>query len=290
MASSILCVPKELPLERWASSAALARGENVANSPPANAMASLRSFEVSEFRLAVEKARKWAKSGVVLTVAFLDTADRDLKKRILAHMNAWNKTANVEFKESKTNPVVRISRVPNDGHWSYVGTDILSIESGQPTMNLDSFDMSTSEAEYKRVVRHETGHTLGFPHEHMRKELVQKIDPDLAKRFYKLTQGWSPAETVRQVLTPIENGSLIGTPNPDPNSIMCYQIPGSITKDRKPIKGGTDIVKSDYDFIATIYPKKNGAGAQSGAKSAKKTATKNAAKSKETPTKKKRIK
>ncbi len=36
--------------------------------------------------------------------------------------------------------------------------------------------MQTPESEYHRVVRHETGHTLGFPHEHMRKELVEKID------------------------------------------------------------------------------------------------------------------
>ena len=36
---------------------------------------------------------------------------------------------------------------------------------------------------------------------------------------------------------------------------MCYQIPGTITKSGKPIVGGTDIDKSDYRFVAKIYPK-----------------------------------
>ena len=38
-------------------------------------------------------------------------------------------------------------------------------------------------------------------------------------------------------------------------SIMCYQIPGNLTKDGKPILGGTDIDQLDYDFMAQVYPK-----------------------------------
>jgi len=55
------------------------------------------------------------------------------------------------------------------GYWSYLGTDILHIPKNRPTMCLENFSMDTLESEYKRVVRHETGHTLGFPHEHMRR-------------------------------------------------------------------------------------------------------------------------
>ena len=36
--------------------------------------------------------------------------------------------------------------------------------------------MRMSEAEFRRVVRHEAGHTLGFEHEHMRAGLVKRID------------------------------------------------------------------------------------------------------------------
>jgi hypothetical protein len=122
-------------------------------------------------------------------------------------------------------------------------------------MNLEGFTMKTPESEFHRVVRHETGHTMGFPHEHMRKELVQKIDPEKAIAFFGATQGWSPDEVRQQVLTPIEESSLWGTPHADPRSIMCYQIPGSLTKDGKPIIGGKDIDKKDFTFAAKIYPK-----------------------------------
>ena len=36
---------------------------------------------------------------------------------------------------------------------------------------------------------------------------------------------------------------------------MCYQLPGAITTDGQPIRGGTDINQTDYDFAASIYPK-----------------------------------
>jgi hypothetical protein len=47
----------------------------------------------------------------------------------------------------------------------------------------------------------------------------------------------------------------MGTTESDPLSIMCYQIPGAITKDGKPIPGGTDINAKDFAFAAAMYPK-----------------------------------
>ena len=75
------------------------------------------------------------------------------------------------------------------------------------------------------------------------------------------TQGWTEEEVRQQVLTPLEDSSLLGTPHADPNSIMCYQIPGSLTKDGKPIVGGTDIDAEDQAFSAKVYPKKVGPNA-----------------------------
>ena len=37
---------------------------------------------------------------------------------------------------------------------------------------------------------------------------------------------------------------------------MCYQIPGTITKDGKPIVGGKDIDALDYQFARRLYPKR----------------------------------
>src|SRR5262249_57330481 len=138
--------------------------------------------------------------------------------------------SNVAFVESNVDPQVRIARLDSppemSGFWSYIGTDILDISADEPTMNLEGFTMATPEWEYQRVVRHETGHTLGFPHEHMRRELVERIDPEKAIRFFGRTQNWTPEEVRAQVLTPIEESSLLGTPHTDQQSIMCCQIPG----------------------------------------------------------------
>jgi hypothetical protein len=89
----------------------------------------------------------------------------------------------------------------------------------------------------------------------MRRALVNLIDPEKAIAFFGQNQGWDPAMVRRQVLTPLEESSLLGTAQSDPKSIMCYQIPGTITKNGKPIVGGPDIDKWDFGFMATIYPK-----------------------------------
>jgi len=126
-------------------------------------------------------------------------------------MNSWALYANVKFTEVEANGQVRISRTAGRGYWSYLGTDILSIPANQPTMNLDSFSMNTPESEFKRVVRHETGHTLGFPHEHMRKEIVQGINREKAIVYYMKTQHWSREEVIQQVLTPLNDLETTGT-------------------------------------------------------------------------------
>jgi astacin (peptidase family M12A) len=208
--------------------------------------------------IAVLTDRKWPSTGVTLTVSFLDGEEAALRARIISHMNAWSTTANVQFVETNQDGQVRIARddsQDNGGYWSYLGTEIEEIPMDQQTMNLQGFTMDTLESEFHRVVRHETGHTLGFPHEHMRKELVDKIDRQKAIQYFEQTQGWSEQEVIQQVLTPLEDSSLIETVHADPYSIMCYQIPGIITKDGQPIVGGTDIDAQDYDFAAKIYPK-----------------------------------
>jgi hypothetical protein len=133
-------------------------------------------------------------------------------------------------------------------------------------MNLEAFSMETPDSEFHRVVRHETGHTLGFPHEHMRRELVELIDAEKAIEYFKRTQGWSAEDVREQVLTPIDESALIATRRADSESIMCYQIPGIITKSGAPIIGGLDIDAQDYAFTAKVYPKTKTGGKKPKAK------------------------
>lgn len=261
MAHPIVCIPRSLPASRLAAAGRRAIALNPANAVEHRAVARTPAGRRGgPRRLAVVVGRRWPATGIRLPVQFLDNPPANLRARILLHMNAWGKTANVQFTETRGTGKVRIARLdsPVDmaGYWSWVGTEILEIPLTEPTLNLEAFTMKVSEAEFRRVVRHEAGHTLGFDHEHMRGALVKKIDRAKAITFYDLTQGWTSEEVDQQVLTPLAEASIMGTAESDPHSIMCYQIPGSITKDGKPIPGGTDINPKDFAFAGSIYPKR----------------------------------
>jgi hypothetical protein len=257
----IVCTPRSLPATRLDAAARRAVEIN-----PANAVQHRRVVRTpigrrgGPRRLAVVIGRRWPASGVRLSVQFLDSPPANLRARILKHMNAWNKTANVVFTETRGTGEVRIARLDSPpemaGYWSYIGTEILEIPDDEPTLNLEGFTMSEAESEFRRVVRHEAGHTLGFEHEHMRGALVKKIDRKKAFVFFDRTQGWTRKEVEQQVLTPLKDKSIMGTTEADPLSIMCYEIPGSITKDGKAIVGGSDINKNDFTFAASVYPKR----------------------------------
>ncbi|MEO6001150.1 MAG: M12 family metallopeptidase [Chitinophagaceae bacterium] len=251
---NIGCSIKALPSRLHSRAAQSAVKINPVNAPGVENMMELGSVipDNPQF-LTLLVSKYWGATPRKLTVSFMESPSAALKKRIVSHMNAWSKTACITFVETTGVGQVRIS-FTGSGYWSYLGTDILLIPKDRPTMNLQSFSMNTQESEYARVVRHETGHTLGFPHEHMRKELVNRIDKNKAYAYFQRTQGWDKKTVDAQVLTPLVDGTITGTAA-DQTSIMCYQLPGAITKDGKPIVGGLDINNTDFTFAGKIYPK-----------------------------------
>lgn len=204
--------------------------------------------------LAVERRSWWGDQGKKFGVAFSNGTSVALRDRVLARANAWSQFANVEFVHDAKSPIVRVGFVRGDGHWSYLGQDVLGIPAHKRTMNLE-LSMCDSDEEFERVVDHEFGHTIGCPHEHMREELVARLDRKKTIAYFRQTQGWSAADVEQQVLTPVSEKSLFGTEHADSESIMCYQLPGEITIDGKPILGGNRINANDAAFIGTIYPK-----------------------------------
>jgi hypothetical protein len=256
---SICCTPKSLPERLCMKAAESARKINPLNSPVLTVFGQMgaMSMTLEPQRIAVLTSKYWGAKPRTLTVSFMETTPADLRARIISHMNAWTKTGSISFIETSEIGQVRISR-GGGGYYSYLGTDILLIPKNRQTMNLQSFTMDTPESEYRRVIRHETGHTLGFPHEHMRQSLVARIDRRKVYDYFQRTQGWDRVTVDAQVLTSLDESSLMGTPA-DQTSIMCYQLPGQITIDGNPIIGGTDINGTDYAFIGKIYPKVGGA-------------------------------
>jgi hypothetical protein len=256
----IACSPRSLPRSEWPRAVTNAIDQNPGNRPAGVEHEDLVAQSDGD-KLAVDVTRYWGPGGVHLTVGFIETPDHTLRDQIVSHLNAWGDKANVRFVPSDVEPQVRIARwtaadSPGDeGYWSNLGTDVLLIDSERPTMNLEAFTMGTPDSEFYRVVRHEAGHTLGFPHEHMREAIVQRLDREKVIRAYMASQGWSRQDVIDQILTPLEESSILGTPAAEEDSIMCYQIPGSLTLDGHPVPGGTDITPNDHAFAAQIYPK-----------------------------------
>lgn len=251
------CLVRSLPADQLVAAAKTAIAENPVNHPPVTAVAAQLLGVSPPERIAMLTTKYWGPTVGELLVQFLDNPDAETRRLILRHMNAWHARCGFRFRETRANTAhVRISRVA-DGYWSYLGTDVMHIPDGQPTMNLQGFTTRTPESEYRRVVRHETGHTMGFPHEHMRREIVDRIDPTRAYAYFGATQGWTRQDIDQQVLTPLEDVELTAGPAEE-TSIMCYQLPAEITRDGREIEGGTDITEADYRFAEKVYPRSLG--------------------------------
>jgi hypothetical protein len=247
--SYLPCRIAQVPRDKFLTAARTALETNPANRP------TVVTPPPTPEHLALLVSKYWgAAKGVNLTVSFLDGPDAETRRKILLAANSWSKTANVNFTETASGGQVRISRTPGQGYYSYLGTDVLGIPAGEPTMNLDSFTARTPDSEYNRVVKHEFGHVLGFPHEHTRKEIVGRIDPAKADAYFLQYDGWDAQTVQEQVLAPLADALLTSLPT-DVLSIMCYALDGSIMKDGVAVPGGTDIDPEDYKLAATLYPK-----------------------------------
>src|SRR5690242_13374283 len=100
MGEAIVCTPKSLPKSKLIEAANTATKINPLNHAPVHRLANvMRGFVATPERIAVLTTKYWGLQGVSLTVGFLDDAPSNLRKRILHHMNAWAKTANVTFRE-----------------------------------------------------------------------------------------------------------------------------------------------------------------------------------------------
>lgn len=241
------CEIKELPESEWLDAAITAIDENPINAPDPN---------LPRAMIGVATTKYFGPATRTLSTQFLDGPDAATRRMILEHMNAWSThpryPCGIKFAETAGTGEIRISRAAT-GYWSYLGTDCLRIPVGQATMNLQGFTARTPVSEYMRVVQHETGHTLGCPHEHARAAIVALLDRQKVYDHFQRTQGWTRDAIDQQILTPLEERTLMATP-PDVDSIMTYQFPGSLTLSGRPIPGGLKINDSDAQHIAKMYP------------------------------------
>lgn len=246
------CTPIYLPDAEQIEAARIAVSVNPTNAP------TVRDASLSVARLAGLTSALWDSRGVKLPVFFLEQTPADLKTEILRHGNCWFDEArcNVQFvlTNSQGDSVIRISRGAS-GYWSHVGSFCLRVPKNAQTMNLERITMQTPERERRRVIGHEFGHAIGWQHEHLRPEIVQRLDPQKVIEWGARTQGWSRQTSIDNMLTPLRPNEITASPFVDEDSLMAYHFDGSLTKDGKPIAGGSDLTANDKAFAAKVYPR-----------------------------------
>ncbi len=162
----------------------------------------------------------------------------------------WTAVANLTFVfDDAPNAEIRIAFDPDDGAWSYVGTDCRSIPLDQPTMNLGFMDGGT--------VAHEFGHAIGLAHEHQNPSGGIQWNEDVVIR--ELAKGpnfWDEATARHNVLRKYEAAQVKGTAF-DRDSIMLYFFPASWTKNGIATKANEVLSAMDKDFVAgaQMYPR-----------------------------------
>jgi hypothetical protein len=209
--------------------------------------------EAEDFRLAIVTSKLWRPGGT-LRIAFIGGSDV-LRAAVLDHARHWLESANVHFEQVNDGQEAEIrTSFALAGNWSSIGTDALTVEKPQPTMNLQLTERS-DEAAIRRASLHEFGHVLGCLHEH------QSLGADIPwneQAVFELYKGspnyWDEATTRRNVI-----GHYTDLPSQfsvfDPTSIMIYPISKELTLGGYEVPWNTQLSETDRRFISERYPK-----------------------------------
>jgi len=200
------------------------------------------------FRAVLEFRKMWI-NGSTLRVRFMGgTAAQRASVREQAQR--WTEHANLTFEFSDApDAEIRIAFDPDDGAWSYIGTDAKKIAQNQPTMNIGFEDGGTAA--------HEFGHAIGLGHEHQNPEGGIEWNEDVVIRELGGPPNfWTPAQVRHNVLEKYSADQIRGTKF-DPESIMLYFFPGRWTKSGKGTQENDVLSATDKAFIASAqaYPR-----------------------------------
>jgi len=156
---------------------------------------------------------------------------------------------NLIFVKSNEYADIKIAFDPNGGAWSYIGKDCLQTPQNEPSMNFGWFDVSTTI--------HEFGHALGMIHEHQNpKGNTIKWNEQKVYNWARKTQGWNQQNTYHNIIEKY-NSNMINGSKFDPESIMLYFFPGSLTLNNKGTHQNLRLSTNDVIYLNSMYPIKN---------------------------------
>jgi hypothetical protein len=194
------------------------------------------------------RGKTWM-NGSTLRVRFMGGAAAE---QAVARTQAawWAQVANLRFEfNDAPDAEIRISFDPNDGAWSYIGTDCRSIPRNEATMNLGFLDGGTAA--------HEFGHAIGLAHEHQNPAGgIQWNEEVVIREMAKSPNFWDAETTRHNILRKYTADQINGTQF-DPDSVMLYFFPASWTLNGIATAANEVLSTMDKLFVAgaKMYPK-----------------------------------
>lgn len=187
-------------------------------------------------------------NGSTLKVRFMEGSEQQINTA-KEQAQWWTDHANLNFEfTDDLDAEIRVSFDPNDGAWSYLGTDAMDIPTNQPTMNLGFLDGGTAA--------HEFGHAIGLAHEHQNPDGgIQWNEAVVIRDLGGPPNNWSEAQVRHNVLNKYNADQIRGTQF-DPDSIMLYFFPDSWVINGSGTKANEVLSGMDKAFIASekAYP------------------------------------
>lgn len=216
---------------------------------PGEVMRHQPSRSVQGRERAILVASKVWPNGQRLRVRFLGGTEQQ-RRTATEQALWWTRHANLQFAFGE-DPAseIRVTFDPDDGAWSYVGTDCASIPLDQPTMNLGFLDGGTAA--------HEFGHAIGLGHEHQNPAGGIEWNEDVVLRdLAGPPNHWSPEQIRHNVLRKYALDQIRGT-RFDPESIMLYFFPGSWVRGGVGTRRNEVLSAVDKEFIGSVqaYPR-----------------------------------
>lgn len=163
---------------------------------------------------------------------------------------------NFEEVNDRSEAEIRIGFMEGDGHWSYLGRDVLEFGPSQRTMNLDR-DISYGDG--IETVLHEIGHTLGLSHEHQNPNAgIVWDDQAVYDALAQPPNGWDADTTYYNILRKLPHLSTKGT-DWDQDSIMHYPFQAGLILQpeefqTRPLEPKPGLSPKDKAWVLKLYP------------------------------------